>query len=415
MLAHIGQRTLDAAKPAAQAYDIRDRNLKGFILRVTPSGVKSYVCQYGRGKRVTIGPAGVLTPALARAKAKEILAISASGGDPRREKKKSGIPTLRQFVESDYGEWVKSHWKSGQQTSERVLYAFGAKFGDAPLDKITAWNLEKWRSARLKDGIQRSTINRDLAALQGAMTKACAWDKLEVNPVSQIKALLVDDSPNVRYLDKDEEQRLRIALDEREERLKAGRETANAWRRVRRYDELADRRTAMFADHLKPMVLLSMNTGLRRGEMFQLTWPCVDLANASLKVVGKTSKRLKTRYIPLNAEAIGALRGWKAQQESADGLVFRGRDGKPFSTTKTAWLAVVKKARIESFRWHDLRHHFATRLVMAGVDLNTVRELLGHSEIAMTLRYAHLAPEHKAAAVARLNPPAVEAVQARTG
>jgi integrase len=67
-----------------------------------------------------------------------------------------------------------------------------------------------------------------------------------------------------------------------------------------------------------------------------------------------------------------------------------------------SWQAVLKAAKIERFRWHDLRHHFASRLVQRGVDLNTVRELLGHVDISMTLRYSHLAPEQKAAAVAKL-------------
>ncbi|MGH8501999.1 MAG: tyrosine-type recombinase/integrase [Gammaproteobacteria bacterium] len=402
MRARITQRAVDSAHARDERYWVRDTEIKGFCLIVYPSGIKTYYCEYGRGKGKKIGSAALITPAQARLKAREILGMAAKGEDPQRDRKKSRTPTLRQFVEGDYGGWAKAHWKSGAETCERILYAFGADFGEVRFDKITAWNLEKWRSARLKNDIARSTVNRDLAALQSAMTKAREWGLLTVNPVSAIKALTVDDSPKVRYLDKAEEMRLRDALDAREERLRAERDSGNAWRRVRGLPEMRSLRADAFADHLKPMVLVSMNTGLRRGELFGLTWASVNLDTALLTVVGKTAKRLKTRYVPLNREALDAITGWKAQQETADGLVFPGKDGKPFNTTKTAWLGVLRNAQIKAFRWHDLRHHFASRLVMAGVDLNTVRELLGHSEIAMTLKYAHLAPEHKAAAVARL-------------
>ena len=101
----------------------------------------------------------------------------------------------------------------------------------------------------------------------------------------------------------------------------------------------------------------------------------------------------------MNAEALEVLKQWKEQ--AADGeRVF------PIDTGfKTAWAALLERAKISKFRWHDLRHHFASRLVQAGVPLNTVRELLGHGSVAMTLRYAHLAPDEKREAVEKLAQP----------
>ena len=102
------------------------------------------------------------------------------------------------------------------------------------------------------------------------------------------------------------------------------------------------------------------------------------------------AKSSKTRHIPLNAAALSALKGWHGQQ-TASPLVFPGRNGVPFDNVRSSWEEVLKAAEITRFRWHDLRHTFASRLVLKGVDLNTVRELLGHSDYQMTLRYAHLA------------------------
>jgi integrase len=158
-------------------------------------------------------------------------------------------------------------------------------------------------------------------------------------------------------------------------------------------------------DHLKPMVLLSLNTGLRRGELFDLAWRNIDFKTRVLTVVGTSAKSGRTRHIPLNDESHETLRGWKAQADATDGLVFPSESGEPFDNVNKSWAGVLREAKITNFRWHDMRHHFASRLAMAGVDLNTIRELLGHSELTMTLRYAHLAPEHKAEAVARLMHP----------
>ena len=120
-----------------------------------------------------------------------------------------------------------------------------------------------------------------------------------------------------------------------------------------------------------------------------------------LTIEGTYAKSGKTRHIPLNSEALDVLKSWRQQTDSVN-LVFPNKNGAPFDNVKKAWTGILSEAKITNFRWHDMRHHFASRLVMADVDLNTVRELLGHADMTMTLRYAHLAPEHKANAVEKL-------------
>jgi integrase len=156
-----------------------------------------------------------------------------------------------------------------------------------------------------------------------------------------------------------------------------------------------------YVDHLQPMVLLAMNTGLRRGELFHLQWTDVDLSRNYLTVRGGATKSGDTRHVPLHEETAQALQRWHRTARGST-YVFPGKDGGRLTSIRSAWCRLLREANISDFRWHDLRHHFASQLVMASVDLNTVRELLGHSDIAMTLRYAHLSPDHKAEAVGRL-------------
>ena len=114
------------------------------------------------------------------------------------------------------------------------------------------------------------------------------------------------------------------------------------------------------------------------------------------------SKAGKTHRIPLNSIAAKLLKSWKAQSidTGSDAFVFPSPvSGKMLSNVKKAWAGILKAAQIEQFRWHDMRHDFASQLVMNGVDLNTVRELLGHADMEMTMRYAHLAPSVKLQAV----------------
>lgn len=402
MQAVISNSLIKKLKPAEKPYEVRDTRLKGFLLRVQPSGVMTFYVEYGRGKRIAIGRADAVTPTQARDGGKAILAAAYQGGDPMATRRQAKAHTLASFIEEIYAPWAETNIRTSKATVARLK----ANFPDLQKKKlanITPWLVEKWRSARLKTGAKPSTVNRDLTDLKSSLAKAVSWGLLDAYPLANVKRSKVDTSPATRFLTNDEEISLRAALDDREERIRQERDNANAWREERGYDLLPDLRVCIFADHLKPLVLLSLNTGLRRGELFSLMWDDVDLAQGNLTVHGAKAKGGKTRHMPLNAEAQMVLEGWKAQAPDAhQGLVFPGKNGGQLDNVRKSWAGVMRASGITRFRWHDMRHTFASRLVMHGVDLNTVRELLGHSDYKMTLRYAHLAPEHKAAAVARL-------------
>lgn len=317
------------------------------------------------------------------------------------ERRQAKAHTLRSFIDEEYGPWAAENIRTASATVGRLKASF-AEHLDKRLGELTPWIIEKWRTARLKTGRKPATVNRDLDDLKSSLNKAVAWDLLDANPIGGVKRSRIDVARAPRFLSAEEEARLRQALDDREERIRRERDSANAWRAERGYDLMPDLRRCAFADHLKPLVLLSLQTGMRRGELFYLTWQSVDFKAALLTVHGTTAKSGTTRHIPLNSEALAVLRGWQDQTGEKTGLVFAGARGEAFNNVRRSWEGVLAAAGIKGFRWHDLRHTFASKLVMAGVDLNTVRELLGHSDYKMTQRYAHLAPEHKAAAVARL-------------
>ncbi len=397
----IGNSLVKQLRPAAKPFEVRDSRVKGFLLRVQPSGVMTYYAEYGRGKRITLGRSEVLAPDKARQRAKDVLASAQFGEDPMEERRVAKAHTLRSFIEEEYAPWAEANIRTAAATVARLKASFAEQL-DKKLGDLTPWIIEKWRAGRLKAGAKPATVNRDLDDLKSSLTKAVAWDVIEANPIAGVKRSKTDGSRSARFLSVDEEARLRQALDDREERIRRERDSANAWRDERQYELLSDLRAGAFADYLKPLVFVSLHTGMRRGELFALTWQSVDLVAARITVHGATAKSGTTRHLPLNSEALAVLRGWYGQAADKAGLVFPGKDGAAFNNVRRSWEGVLAAAGITRFRWHDLRHSFASKLVMAGVDLNTVRELLGHSDYKMTQRYAHLAPEHKAAAVAKL-------------
>lgn len=405
MKAKLTPRTVESAKAEAKPYEIHDTDLRGLLLRVQPSGVKSYIVTWGRGKRRTLGRHPVMTVTGARAAALAALSESAQHGAPLAviEADKPKPVTLGDFIRDHYAPWAKANQKAGQATIDAIESVFGDLF-ERELRSLSPFDFERIKSKRLKAQIKPATVNRDLARIRGALSRALDWGMLDTHPLKTVKQAKGADDSRVRYLAADEEKALRDALAKREKARRASRERHNAWHAARGSTGHPVWPEDGFTDYLLPMVLVAINTGMRRGELLGLEWSSVNLSAKILTVTVGNAKSRKARHIPLNAEALDTLTRWKEQAAEDARLVFPSpKTGGRMDNINTSWEEICSAAKLADFRFHDLRHTFASRLVMAGVDLNTVRELLGHSDIRMTLRYAHLAPDKLAEAVAKLS------------
>lgn len=387
---------IDAKKAKRTQYRVYDAEVPQLYVRILPTGIKTWYVTWARNRDTALGKWPGLTVKAAREQARQAL-IEAAEGVPEVARRKAKVLTLRAFLDPDddesYGAWVKANRKSGQSTIQRIRSAFPDLL-DKPLSGLNAWLIDKWRLKRLKAGVEPSTVNRDLIALKAALSKAVEWQMVPIHPLADVKHSKVEKDDRVRFLSDAEESRLRAALAERDAQAIAERASGNRWRAQRGYELMPVIPTDGFADHLTPFVLISLNTGCRRGELTGLVWSAIDLEHRRLTVKASTSKGARTRYVPLNDAAIDVLQRWRRQ--CAGERVF------DVTTVKTAWRALMKRAEIVDFRPHDMRHHFASKLVQADVSLYHVQKLLGHSSLKMTERYAHVKESDLAGAVARL-------------
>jgi len=155
---------------------------------------------------------------------------------------------------------------------------------------------------------------------------------------------------------------------------------------------------AQCGPQLKPLVLAALHTGFRSSEWLSLRWEDVNFSRKMITVRAGYVKNGESRSVPMNKVLTEALKAIRISGPS-EGVVFCSRHETPYCSFRTAFEWAVRKAGITDFTFHDPRHTFASRLVMAGVDLPTVKELMGHKHIHMTLRYTHLSSDHKQRAV----------------
>ena len=411
MPAKLTKRLVQGLNPQERPYERRDTEVKGFLVRVEPSGLKPFFYVYafagGRGKRYRLGAFPGLSVEGARAVAKGAAGTVAKGIDPQARRKAERVQasserllTLSKFLKERFEPWALVHMKSGKTQLERIRADFKEQL-DKPMSVFHRVMVEGLRQKWKKDGKQASTINRDLQRIGSVLTQAVKLGVLDKHPLKGLEPLKTNKVGRVRYLSAAEELALREALLAREERLRAERIRFNTWRIERHLNPLPEREGELL-DHLKPMVLLALNTGLRRGELFSLKWADVNLDARMLTVQGMSAKSGQTRHIPLNIEALTVLGAWRKQHKGAAGYVFPGADGARLTNITKSWGGVVKLAKLSGFNFHDLRHTFASRLVQGGIDLNRVRTLLGHSEISTTLIYSHLAPDNLRSAVEKV-------------
>jgi len=410
----ITQRNIRELKPSSKPYDVYDTKLDGFVARVQKSGTISYLLAYdalsGKSRNYTIGRDGYdgMDATTARTEAEKLKTRVKAGADPQLDRQQekvaarnSELQTLQLYIDSRYKKHHLPRRKAASATEAlRMITANFRHLLDKPLAAITTQQVEAWQLAQAAKSLSPQTTRRIRAELESLINHAVRDGWLNDNPLKKLAPIRASSSDNVkpRYLSPEENARLLAALTERDSKLRARAESGRQWRLERGYEVPASSDGNRFIDYLEPMVLLSLKTGMRRGELFSLEWSDIDDSEINLR--GENTKSRKPRSIPLNKLTQSVLADWRAQTSSA-GLVFQN-GGKPFNNVKRAWASLLKSAEIKEFRWHDMRHDFASQLVIKGVPLNTVRELMGHSSIQMTLRYAHLSSTAKSDAVALL-------------
>jgi len=313
-----------------------------------------YLTFYVRGKRVQES-----TGETDRRKAEKFYVRRASEVE-RGEYSQSARITLAQFGEQylDYAKANKRSWLRDEQ----IMAHLNAAFGKTQLGDIGVLQIEHYKLDRLKQSVSPATVNREVALLKHLFNMADQWQLyFGRNPVKGVK-FLQEDNLQIRCLSDAEEERLLNHC----------------------------------SPYLQDLVTFAINTGLRLGEILSLKWQEVDLESQTIKMLVQKNRRMLE--IPLNAAAFAVVNGWYGLRKCQN-VFYNPETGAPW---KDLWLGLNKacrKAGLVDVTWHTFRHTFASRLIRNGADLVTVKELLGHSSVTVTMRYAHTNREAKRRAV----------------
>lgn len=283
--------------------------------------------------------------------------------------------TLFSELADHYIENFKS--QKSYPTKQYMIKRLRAKFGQKKLSEITRLDLETYRTERrdapLKSGQSRAeaSVNYELATLSHMMQKAVDWEMLETSPFRKGKRLMFKvDNARGRYLSAPEIESLMKAIDD----LK------------------------IHAPHLKAIVSTALLTGMRKGELLGLKWG--NIVGDFINLKGDKTKSGKGRQIPINARLAEVL--WEVRQKNQlrSEYVFCDSQGRRFHDVRSSFANALRRAGIDDFTFHDLRHTYASHFMMREGNLTTLSKLLGHASLAMTMRYSHFSKGHLLEAVA---------------
>jgi len=288
--------------------------------------------------------------------------------------------TFHEFCKQ-YVQWAKANKKASTISKDiSIMRLLDKEFEGKHIHEITTWQIEKFKVKR-RESLEAGSVNRELALIKHLFSKAVEWKKIKENPAKIVKRFK-GETKRVRYLMPDEIQILLSNCD------------------------------GLLWGLLRPLVTVALHTGARQGELRGLKWNQVDFQIGVITLLD--TKDGERRDIPMNETVRTTLEALERKSE----FVFPCTNGNGINHARIhiAFHEALKGYKIEDFHFHDLRHTFASNLVMAGAELNDVRELLGHKTMEMTLRYAHLSPKHKGKVINILdrvmsqNPPQAEKV-----
>ena len=401
------QKITESSAKKMAGNSLRDTEVRGFVLQQRKTG-KFFYYEYQspvtrKNRKHPLGKHGEVTVDAAREQAKIAAGQVARGEDPQEQKQafrasieRQKMETLGAFLEAGYRDVTPA--KTANEVIPIIKKHF-SEYLDKPMSAITPWNMEKWKKAYPG---KPSGANRVLTRLRGVLSKAVKAGLLIASPLSEVKKMKEDKSQKIRYLTAEEEQRLFAVIETRQAKHREERQRYIKWCEERKMEAPQDLSGA-FTDHIKPMVLVKLNTGIRRGELFNLKVSDLDLNARLLTVVGEGAKSGQTRQVFLNDVAFQTLVTWLNQTQNSE-LVFPSpKTGKRFDNINKAWREIRTKAGLPDLRLHDLRHTFGTRLAHDRVDLVTIKELMGHESLDTTARYLHTSDERKIQAVQGLS------------